>query len=62
MSEEGQSLHHLLEHIDPVKEAFPILRKWLMIGMTLGTSTETVEHTFSSLRRLKTYVTQYLMI
>ena len=47
---------HLLQLIDPVKEAFPVLRECLLIAMTLGTSTATVERSLSSLRHLKTYL------
>ena len=53
-TEDDESLHHLLQPIDPVKEAFPVLRECLLIAMTLGASTATVERSFSSLRRLKT--------
>ena len=55
-TEDDESLHHLLQLIDPVKEAFPVLREFLLITMTLGTSTATVERSFSSLHRLKTYL------
>ena len=46
----------LLESISPVKGAFPILYNSLLIALTLGTSTASVERSFSSLRRLKTYL------
>ena len=49
-------LHDLLECIDPVKAAFPILHECLRIALTIGTSTATVERSFSSLRRIKTYL------
>ena len=55
-TEDNEILHYLLEHIDPVKEAFQVLRQCLLIAMTLGTSTATVERSFSSLHRLKTYL------
>ena len=55
-TEHNESLHHLLQLIDPVEEAFPVLRECLLIVMTLGTSTATVEGSFSSLRRLKMYL------
>ena len=52
----NESLHHLLQLVDPVKEAFPVLREWLLIAMTLGTSTATA----ASLRRLSIYAQQRL--
>ena len=45
-------LHDVLDRVTPVKEAFPILAKCLLISMTIGTSTATVERSFSSLRYL----------
>ena len=37
-----------------MKDAFPVLRECLLIAMTLGTAT--VERSFSSLQRVKTYL------
>ena len=45
-----------LEHIDPVKEAFPFLRECLTVVMTFGNSTATVECSFSSFCHIKTYL------
>ena len=39
-----------------VQDAFPTLKKAVIIAMTFGTSTATVERTFSSLKRIKTYL------
>ena len=55
-STEYRRLHSLLESIDPVKQAIPILKECFTIAMTLGTSTATVERSFSSLHRLKPYL------
>ena len=52
----SSGLHNLLEHTEPVKAAFPILNECLCIALTLGTSTATVERSFSSLHRVKTYL------
>ena len=49
-------LHRLLECITPVEIAFPILTSSIKIALTIGTSTASVERSFSSLRRLKTYL------
>ena len=43
-----------LEKIDPIKEMFPLLRECLMVTITFGTSTATVECSFSSLCHSKT--------
>ena len=54
-TEDDKSRHQL---IDPVKEAFPVLRECscLLIAMTLRISTATVERSFICLHRLKTYL------
>ena len=49
-------LHGLLDYIKPVKMAFPISSVCFQIALTIGTSTASVERSFSSLRRLKTYL------
>ena len=56
ITEDNNELHDLLECIEPVPEAFPPLRECLVIAMTFGTSTATVERSFSSLHRIKTYL------
>lgn len=56
MPEDKNEMCYLLEHIDPIKEAFPILRECLMVALTFGTSNATVERSFSSLRQIKTYL------
>ena len=56
ITEDNNELHDLLECIEPVKEAFLLLRECLVIAMTYGTSTATVERSFSSLHRIKTYL------
>ena len=50
------SLHNIHQCISQVGAAFPLLSACYQIAMTLGTSTASVERSFSSLRRLKTYL------
>ena len=52
----GNQLHDILEKLNPVSAAFPALTKSLIIAMTFGTSTASVDHSFSSLRRIKSYL------
>ena len=52
----SSGLHFLLDCIEPVKAAFPILYECFHIAVTLGTSTATVERSFSSLRQVKIYL------
>lgn len=51
-----QCLRDILEALLPVQHAFPTLKKATVIAMTFGVSTATVERSFSSLRRIKTYL------
>lgn len=50
------SLHRIQQCISQVGAAFPLLSACYQIALTLGTSTASVERSFSSLRRLKTYL------
>ena len=52
----SSGLHALSDCIQPMKAAFPILNECFHIALTLGTSTATVECSFSSLHRVKTYL------
>ena len=52
----SRGLHSLLECIKPMEMAFPIVSNFVRIALTIGTSTTSVERSFSSLRRLKTYL------
>ena len=52
----GNELHDILENLNPVSAAFPALTKTLIIAMTFGTSTASVERSFSLLRRIKSYL------
>ena len=49
-------LHHVYRELLEVKECFPMLLKCIQIAMTMGVSTASAERSFSSLRRLKTYL------
>ena len=50
------SMNQVYSHLNEVKEYFPQLLEALQIAMTIGVTTATAERTFSSLRRLKTYL------
>ena len=50
------SMHHVYSHLYEVKECFPLLLETIQIAMTIGVTTATAERTFSSLKRLKTYL------
>lgn len=50
------SLSNVWEAIIPVEDAFPSLKTAVVIAMTFGISTAIVERSFSSLRRIKTYM------
>ena len=50
------SMNQVYSHLNEVKECFPLLLEALQIAMTFGVTTATGERTFSSLRRLKTYL------
>ena len=50
------SMHHVYSHLYEVKGCFPLLLETIQIAMTIGVTTATAERTFSSLRRLKTYM------
>ena len=50
------SIHHVYSHLYEVKECFPLLLETIQIAMTIGVTTATAERSFSSLRRLKTYL------
>lgn len=53
---EEADLHDLFKVLSPLESAFPILTKSTQTALTLGTSTATVERSFSSLRRIHTYL------
>ena len=56
LSQDNNRLHDILEVLLPVQEAFPTITKAVIIAMTFGTSTATVERTFSTLRRILNYL------
>lgn len=49
-------LHHVYDRLLPIPEGFPMLVRCLKIAMTFGVSSATAERSFSSLRRIKTYL------
>ena len=49
-------LHEVYQHLYEVKECFPKLLECLQIAMTMCLTTASAERSFSSLRRLKTYL------
>ena len=49
-------LHHVYNELVPVKACFPRLLQSLKIAMTIGVSSASAERSFSSLRRIKTYL------
>ena len=49
-------LHHVYNELLPVHECFPKLIQALKIAMTMGVSSASAERSFSSLRRIKTYL------
>ena len=49
-------LHHVYNELVPVKACFPRLLQSLKIAMTMGVSSASAERSFSSLRRIKTYL------
>ena len=49
-------LHDVYQHLYEVKECFPKLLECLQIAMTMGLTTASAKLSFSSLRRLKTYL------
>ncbi len=49
-------LGDVLEMLLPLETAFPTIKKGVVIAMTFGVSSATVERSFSSLRRIKTYL------
>ena len=55
-SSDKRQLSDVLEALLPVEHAFPTIKKAVVIAMTFGISTATVERSYSSLRRIKTYL------
>uniref|UniRef100_A0A1X7V0B1 HAT C-terminal dimerisation domain-containing protein n=1 Tax=Amphimedon queenslandica TaxID=400682 RepID=A0A1X7V0B1_AMPQE len=49
-------INQVYSHLNEVNECFPLLLEALQIAMTIGVTTATAERTFSSLRRLKTFL------
>ena len=49
-------LHHVYEQLLPIPEGFPMLLRCLKIAMTFGVTSAAAERSFSSLRRIKTYL------
>ena len=49
-------LHHVYEHLLPIPKGFPMLLRCLKIAMTFGVTSAAAERSFSSLRRIKTYL------
>ena len=50
------SLHEAYQHLAKVQECFPTVIQCYQIAMTIGVSSATAERSFSSLRRIKTYL------
>ena len=50
------SLHEAYQHLAKVQECFPTVIQCYQIAMTIGMSSATAERSFSSLRRIKTYL------
>ena len=50
------SLSHVIRELYPLKNAFPCLINVLQIALTIGISTAECERSFSSLKRIKTYL------
>lgn len=50
------SLHEVYSHLVTVPECFPQLVRCYQIALTMGISSATAERSFSSLRRIKTYL------
>ncbi len=50
------SLHKMYSLISQVPECFPTILKSYQLAMTIGVSSATAERSFSSLRRIKTYI------
>ena len=55
-SKELEFLHHVYAELQPVGECFPTLLQTLQIAMTMRVSSASAERSFSSLRRIKTYL------
>ncbi len=52
----GNTFHEVYHHLFKVQGCFPTILRCYHIAMTLGVSTATAERSFSSLRRIKTYL------
>ena len=50
------SIHHVYCHLHKVKECFPNLLDTLQIAMTIGVTSASAERSFSSLKRIKSYL------
>ena len=50
------SIHHVYSHLYEAKECFPHLLQTIQIAMTIGVTTASAERSFSSLRRIKSYL------
>lgn len=53
---EADTLHEAYRLLSQVPECFPEIIKCYKIAMTIGVSSATAERSFSSLRRIKTYL------
>jgi len=54
--DELKNLHHVYEQLALVPQGFPQLLECLKIAMTFGVTSASAERSFSSLRRIKTYL------
>ena len=52
----SKTFHDIYNHVSKVYECFPTILCCYQIALTLGVSTATAERSFSSLRRIKTYL------
>uniref|UniRef100_A0A1X7SPT3 HAT C-terminal dimerisation domain-containing protein n=1 Tax=Amphimedon queenslandica TaxID=400682 RepID=A0A1X7SPT3_AMPQE len=50
------TIHHVYAHLYEAKECFPHLLLALQVAMTIGVTTASAERSFSSLRRIKSYL------
>ena len=50
------SIHDVYSHLYEAKECFPHLLQTIQIAMTIGVTTASAERSFSSLRRIKSYL------
>lgn len=52
------SMHEVYSNLLSLRDAFPELLKLLRIGMTIAISTASCERSFSSLKQIKTYLSE----